>query len=196
MEPQPPAPSRPPSPALPWSSGRLAALCRRHSVTALRMLMGLLFLWFGGMKLVPEASPAEEMAGRTMEAITFQLVPAGVSLPLLGVLEILIGTGLVTGLLPRLTLTVFFGHLSGTFLALAVLAGEMWSDAGPYPTLAGQYVLKNLVLIAAGVVIAAHGQPPAAVRRAVPRAPATLPAPPRRPARPHAAAREEQRAAG
>ncbi|WP_243761681.1 DoxX family protein [Streptomyces sp. YIM 98790] len=192
MEPLPRSPS---PPVAPPRAGRLAALCRRHSVAALRMLMGLLFLYFGGMKLIPAASPAEEMAGRTMEAITFGLVPAAVSLPLLGVLEVLIGTGLVTGLLPRLTLTVFFVHMSGTFLALAVLAGEMWSDAGPFPTLPGQYVLKNLVLLAAGVVIAAQGVPDPA---GPPPAAAAAPAPQREPrsGRRPGRVREEQPAAG
>ncbi|WP_368732975.1 DoxX family membrane protein [Streptomyces alkaliphilus] len=134
----------------------LSSLVHRHSITLLRISVGVLFLWFGALKLVPNASAAEEMAARTMSVITAGHVAPEVSLLALGSMEILIGAGLLTGLLLRLTLAVFLVHMAGTLVALVVLAGEMWQGTVLVPTLAGQYVLKNLVLITAGLAIAAH----------------------------------------
>ncbi|MCE7081020.1 DoxX family membrane protein [Streptomyces sp. ST2-7A] len=136
--------------------GALSSLLHRHSITLLRVSVALLFLWFGALKLVPNASAAEEMASRTMSVLTAGHVAPEVSLRALGSMEILIGAGLLTGLLLRLTLAVFLVHMAGTLVALVVLAGEMWQGTVLVPTLAGQYVLKNLVLITAGLAIATH----------------------------------------
>ncbi|MFD0561293.1 hypothetical protein ACFQ2M_04130 [Kitasatospora saccharophila] len=117
--------------------------------------MGLLFCWFGLLKFFPGASSAEGVAGRAMTEMTLGLVPAGVSLPLLAVLETAIGCCLVTGLLLRWALAAFFLHMTGVFLSLALLPGEMWRAYGAVPTLEGQYVLKNVVLVAACLHVAA-----------------------------------------
>ncbi|HZG04744.1 MAG TPA: DoxX family protein [Streptomyces sp.] len=134
----------------------LPAFYRRHSFAVLRVSVGLLFLWFGTLKILPGVSPAEDMATRVMGVLTSGRVPADLSRPLLAMLEMLIGAGLVTGLLLRLTLFVFFVHMAGTFSALVVLSHEMWDGSVVFPTMAGQYVLKNVVLVAAGLAVAAH----------------------------------------
>jgi hypothetical protein len=67
--------------------------------------VGLLFLWLGALKLLPNVSHAEDLAVRVMSELTTGLVPADASRPLLAALEMLIGAGLLT----RLTLEVFFG---------------------------------------------------------------------------------------
>ncbi|GAA2396418.1 hypothetical protein GCM10010420_22660 [Streptomyces glaucosporus] len=134
----------------------IPAFCRRHSITALRVSVGLLFLWFGALKILPGVSHAEDMATRVMSVLTSGHVPADLSRPLLAMMEMLIGAGLVTGLLLRLTLLVFFVHMAGTFSALVVLPAEMWEGGLPVPTMAGQYVLKNVVLVAAGLAVAVH----------------------------------------
>ncbi|MDG9704278.1 DoxX family protein [Streptomyces sp. DH37] len=143
----------------------LAALYRRHSFTVLRVSVGLLFLWFGTLKLLPGASPAEDLATRVMDELTSGRVPADLSRPLLAGVEMLIGAGLVTGLLLRLTLLAFFVHMAGTFTALAVLPAEMWDGNVAFPTLAGQYVIKNVVLVAAGLAVAVHAPRPRAAAR-------------------------------
>ncbi|MEV6960744.1 DoxX family protein [Streptomyces sp. NPDC051207] len=132
------------------------ALYRRHSFAVLRVSVGLLFLWFGALKLLPSVSPAEDMAVRVMNELTSGRVPADVSRPLLATLELMIGAGLVTGLLLRLTLAVFFAHMAGTFTTLVVLPAEMWDGNIATPTMAGQYVIKNIVLVAAGLAVAVH----------------------------------------
>ncbi|MGW0916626.1 DoxX family membrane protein [Streptomyces sp. NPDC002784] len=134
----------------------LPAVYRRHSFTVLRVSVGLLFLWFGALKLLPNVSHAEDMATRVMHELTSGRVPADVSRPLLAMMEMLIGVGLVTGLLLRLTLLVFFAHMAGTFTTLIVLPAEMWDGNIASPTMAGQYVIKNVVLVAAGLAVAVH----------------------------------------
>ncbi|MDB1090038.1 DoxX family membrane protein [Streptomyces sp. ACA25] len=133
----------------------LAGRYQKYSVTALRVSVGLLFVWFGILKLLPGNSPAEDVATRAMSAMTFGQVAPEVSRPLLAGMEILIGAGLITGLLLRLTLLVFFVHMSGVFLTLAILHGEMWNGGVAFPTLAGQYILKNIVLVVAVLTVAA-----------------------------------------
>ncbi|MFP8907477.1 DoxX family protein [Streptomyces atacamensis] len=152
------------------SPAALAALYRRHSFTVLRVSVGLLFLWFGTLKLMPGASPAEDMATRVMSELTSGRLPVDLSRPLLATAEMLIGAGLVTGLLLRLTLLAFFVHMAGTFTALAVLPAEMWDGSLAFPTMAGQYVLKNVVLVAAGLAVAAHAPRPWASARGTARA--------------------------
>jgi uncharacterized membrane protein YkgB len=55
----------------------------------------------------------------------------------------------------RTGLPAFFCHMAGVFASLIFLAGDMWHTHGLVPTLEGQYVIKNIVLIAAGLLIAA-----------------------------------------
>ncbi|GLF93353.1 DoxX family protein [Streptomyces yaizuensis] len=127
---------------------------RPHSTTVLRVSVGLVFIAFGLMKFIPGASPAEDVATRTMKALTFGLVPAEVSRPMLALFEAGIGIGLVTGILLRPVLILFFLHMIGVFSALLVLPGEMWDARTGTPTLEGQYILKNVVLIAACLSVA------------------------------------------
>ncbi|MER6912571.1 DoxX family protein [Streptomyces sp. NPDC000594] len=148
----------PPRPALP-ARGRdvlTSALIRYrpHSTTVQRVSIGLVFIFFGLMKFVPGASPAEDVATRTMKALTFGFVPAEVSRPLLALFETGIGLGLVTGILLRPVLIAFFLHMIGVFSALVVLPAEMWDGQTGTPTLEGQYIIKNVVLIAACLAVA------------------------------------------
>ncbi|MFE4973619.1 DoxX family protein [Kitasatospora sp. NPDC056651] len=131
---------------------------RRVAPAVLRISVGLVYLWFGLLKFVPGASPAEDLATRCMSVMTFDLVPPGVSRPLLALMEVLIGAGLVTGLLLPLTLAVFFVHMAGVFATLALLPDDVWVDGvPPVPTMDGQYILKNIVLIAACLTVATRG---------------------------------------
>ncbi|MGW2119154.1 DoxX family membrane protein [Streptomyces zhihengii] len=127
----------------------------RHGPVLLRWSVGLVFLWFGVLKLFPGTSPAEAVAVRAATRMTFGVLPADAVAPLLALMETAIGVGLLTGLLLPLTLAVFFCHMAGVFLALVLLADEMWQDGFLVPTMEGQYIVKNVVLVAAGLVVAA-----------------------------------------
>lgn len=127
---------------------RIAAFLRRYGVVALRWAIGIVFVWFGALKLVPGLSPAEDL----VKATVFFVDP-DVFFPLLGVWEMLIGIGLLVRPLLRAALLLLALQMPGTFLPLIVLPEVVWT-AFPFGlTLEGQYIVKNLVIIAAGIVV-------------------------------------------
>ena len=126
-----------------------------HGITILRVGLGIVFLWFGVLKFVPGASAAEDLAGRTIQLLTFGLIEPSVSVVMLAILESVIGLGLVTGRYLRVTLLLLLLQMLGTLTPLVFFPTETF-DRLPYaPTLEGQYILKNVVLIGAGLVIGA-----------------------------------------
>ncbi|WP_228988840.1 DoxX family protein [Streptomyces sp. DH8] len=136
---------------------RLAPHAHRYeriSPTVLRVCIGLIFCWFGVLKFFPGASAAEDFAIGAMTELTLGLIPAPVCLLLLAVLETGIGLALLTGILLRWALAAFFLHMAGVLLSLFVLPDAAW-HAAAVPTLEGQYVVKNIVLVAACLHIAA-----------------------------------------
>ncbi|MFN7210882.1 MAG: DoxX family membrane protein [Aggregatilineales bacterium] len=127
----------------------------RYSVPVLRIGLGIVFLWFGVLKFFPNLSPAEELATRTIETLTFGLVQPQLALPLLAALETLIGLGLLTGKFMRITLLLLLFQMIGTVTPLFLFPGETFTQFPYAPTLEGQYIIKNIVLVAAGLVIGA-----------------------------------------
>jgi uncharacterized membrane protein YphA (DoxX/SURF4 family) len=122
----------------------------RHGIDILRIALGVVFIWFGALKLFPGVSPAEELVRATVPWI-----PGGLFLPLLALWEIAIGVGFLTGRALRITILLLFLQMPGT-LAPVVLLPERVFAVFPFAlTLEGQYIVKNLVLIAAALVIGA-----------------------------------------
>jgi uncharacterized membrane protein YphA (DoxX/SURF4 family) len=122
----------------------------QHGIQVLRIALGLVFVWFGALKLFPGLSPAEDLVRATVP-----FVPGSIFLPFLGVWEIAIGLGFLTGRALRLTILLLFLQMPGT-LAPVVLLPEQVFTVFPFGlTLEGQYIVKNLVLISAALVIGA-----------------------------------------
>ncbi|MFH9690857.1 DoxX family membrane protein [Streptomyces sp. NPDC017413] len=126
----------------------------RISPAVLRACIGLIFCWFGVLKFFPGASAAEGFAIGAMTEMTMGLIPAPACVLLLAVLETGIGVALLTGFLLRWALAGFFLHMAGVFLSLFVLPDAAW-HAAAVPTLEGQYVIKNIILVAACLHITA-----------------------------------------
>ena len=127
----------------------------RHGVRLLRVSVGIVFFWFGVLKFFPGLSPAQDLAIRTMNVLTFGLVPESAALALLAVWECAIGVGLIFGVFMRATLLLLFVQMLGTITPIFIFAGEVFTRIPYAPTLEGQYIIKNLVLISAGLVIGA-----------------------------------------
>jgi len=127
----------------------------RYGVALLRVSVGLVFFWFGVLKFFPSLSPAEDLAARTIATLSFGLVQPSVSLPVLALWEVLIGLGLITGRFMRATLLLLFVQMLGTITPLFLFPGETWTVFPIAPTLEGQYIIKNLVLVSAAIVIGA-----------------------------------------
>jgi putative oxidoreductase len=125
-----------------------------NSRTILRLSMGLIFLGFGLLKFFPGISPAEGMAVATFDQLTLGLLPNEVSRLLIATFETVLGVLLLTGWVPRIALAMLALQIVGILSPLVLISGELF--AGPFgaPTLEGQYVLKDMILAAAALVIA------------------------------------------
>lgn len=134
---------------------RVTSWMARHGINITRLALGFIFTWFGVLKLFPGASPAEDLATRTLERLTFGQVPPSTALLVLAVWEMLIGIGLLTGRLLRVTLLLLMLQLAGTLTPLALFPSETFHVFPFAPTLEGQYIIKNLVIIGAALVIGA-----------------------------------------
>jgi uncharacterized membrane protein YkgB len=144
------------------TSPRLAGLDRRltrwmagHGVVLLRISIGIVFLWFGVLKFVPGLSPADRIAIDTTAILTGGLITGDLARVMLAVLETIIGVGMIAGRSMRLVLLLLFGQMAGTITPLVLFPELTWKTPPLVPTLEGQYILKNLVLVAAGIVIGA-----------------------------------------
>jgi uncharacterized membrane protein YkgB len=134
---------------------RLTTWMARHGVTLTRLALGVVFLWFGALKFVPGWSPAADLATRTISRLSFGVIGPAISLPLLAAWESLIGLGLLSGRLLRVTLLLLFVQMPGTMMPLILFPAETFRIFPYAPTLEGQYIIKNLVLISAAIVIGA-----------------------------------------
>ncbi|HXI01186.1 MAG TPA: DoxX family membrane protein [Sphingobacteriaceae bacterium] len=134
---------------------RIEAWKARNGMTILRISLGLVFFWFGFLKFFPGLSSAEMLAGRTIHKLSLGFISPQFSMPLLAVWECLIGLGLITAYRLRITLLLLYMQMIGTFLPLVFFYSETWTDNIFVPTLLGQYIIKNIVLISAAIVIGA-----------------------------------------
>lgn len=136
---------------------RMAGWClhlmARTGIPLLRLSLGTIFLGFGVLKYFPGVSPAEAMAEETIAELTFGLIDGRPGLLLVATLESAIGFCLITGWYLRLSLALLGLAMVG-ILSPLVLLPELLFRWPLIPTLAGQYVLKDLVLVAAGLVVA------------------------------------------
>ena len=127
----------------------VTAWLSKNGVHFLRVGLGIVFLWFGALKLFPGMSPAEGLIERTVGWI----VDPVWFIPLLGLWECAIGVGLILDRFRRLALLLLFAHMPGTFMPLVVCPELVWSQFPFGWTLEGQYILKNLVLVGAGLTL-------------------------------------------
>jgi uncharacterized membrane protein YkgB len=117
-------------------------------VAALRVSIGLVFVWFGLLKVL-DVSPVSDLVARTV----YWLDP-GFVVPALGAFEIVVGAMLILNRWLRVALALFAGQMIGTFLVFLIVPEVAFRDGNPLLlTVEGEFVIKNLVLLAAGMVI-------------------------------------------
>jgi uncharacterized membrane protein YphA (DoxX/SURF4 family) len=134
---------------------RLTLWMARNGLLLLRWSLGIVFFWFGVLKFFPGTSAAEGLAARTIEIITFGMITPRMSVLLLATWETLIGIGLMIGVGMRFTLLLMFVQMLGTITPLFFFPAETFVRSPFVPTLEGQYIIKNVVLISAGLVLGA-----------------------------------------
>ncbi len=127
----------------------------RYGLLLLRLSLGVVFFWFGFLKFFPGLSPAQGLATRTIETLSFGLIGPDVSIYILAVWECLIGLGLLVGRFMRVTLLLLFLQMLGTITPIVLFPHEVFTRIPYAPTLEGQYIIKNMVLISAALVLGA-----------------------------------------
>src|SRR5215211_4930086 len=132
---------------------RLTQWMAHYGVATLRVTLGVVFFWFGILKFFPGLSPAQTLAVKTIDVLTLGHLPAGASLMLLATLECAIGLGLISGKFMHLTLLLLAFQMIGAASPLLLFPGEVFTQFPYAPTLEGLYIIKNPVLVSAGVVI-------------------------------------------
>ena len=95
---------------------------RRVAVPILRVSLGVVFVWFGLLKIF-EVSPVSELVARTV-----YWVDPDVIVPVLGAFEVTVGVLLLLGRALRLTLFLFLLQMLGTFLTFVVLPEVTFRD--------------------------------------------------------------------
>jgi len=119
----------------------------RYSVPILQFGLGVVFIWFGALKVFG-ISPAADLV-----AATVYVLPPDVFVPVLGVWEVLIGLCLLYRPLIRLGILLLFLQMPGTFLPIVLLPDVVFTTFPYGLTVEGQYIVKNLVIIGAALVI-------------------------------------------
>ncbi|MBD3419082.1 MAG: DoxX family membrane protein [Chitinivibrionales bacterium] len=134
---------------------RFTSWMARYGVLMLRLSLGTVFFWFGVLKFVPDLSAAQDLALRTIDQLTFGLVPHNISIVTLAAWECLIGLGLILGLYMRVTLLLLWMQMLGTISPLFLFPAALFIHTPGVPTLEGQYIIKNIIIVAASIVIGA-----------------------------------------
>lgn len=138
--------------------GRFDAAIHRwlldNSIVVLRVAVGIVYLGFGILKFIPDMSPAEPLTIKTMDTLTFGLVPGGVAMVIVGTLESIIGVMFITARGLRIAIYLLAAQFIGVFAPLLLFTSRLFSGPHHGPTLEGQYVIKDLILVAAGFVVA------------------------------------------
>ena len=120
----------------------------KHSVTIMRIALAIVYIWFGALKIFG-LSPAGELVEETV----YWFNPA-LFIPILGGCEIIIGLGLLIKRFIPITIMLLLLHMVATFFPVFILKTVCFEGFPFCPTLVGQYIIKNLVLIAGALIIA------------------------------------------
>ncbi len=133
---------------------KIAQSVATHYILFIRLSLGIVFIWFGVLKVIEPAT-----AFKLVTETTYWLpIPPRILVPFLGVAEVAIGLGMLfcKGTALRLSLHLYLLHLMATFLVLMLLPDVSFKNGNPLLlTNTGEYVIKNIVMISAGLVLLA-----------------------------------------
>ncbi len=124
-----------------------------NGIGLLRISIGIIFFWFGFIKYFPGLSHIEDLALRTTRVLTFDMFSDNAMAKGLATLECLIGIGLITGKSLRATLFLLLLQLIGAISPVFIFTSEVFKIIPIVPPLAGQYIIKDIIIISAGILI-------------------------------------------
>lgn len=129
---------------------------KRISLSVERLAIFIVFFWFGILKVVG-LSPASDLVQRLFEQ-TIHFMSFNTFLISFGIFECIIGILFLLRGFERIVIPFLFIHMITTFGPLIFLRQETWQGF-LVPTLEGQYIIKNVLIIACAVVIASNLKP-------------------------------------
>lgn len=116
--------------------------------------MGLVFVGFGVLKFFNGISPIESLATRTTTVLTLGIFAGHNAMIFVASLECIIGLCFLTGMFLRVGVWLLALQMIGAMSPLLIYPAELFPGPMHAPTLAAQYIIKDIILIAAGMVIA------------------------------------------
>lgn len=129
---------------------QICKVLKKYGEPGLRYALGIVFIWFGALKPLG-VSPAAGLVARTCpwwDPTWF--------VPFLGWWEVLIGVCLLYRPAIRIGLFLMAVQMVGTFLPMILLPSVVYQDSIFHLTLEGQYIIKNLVLVTAAMVVGSN----------------------------------------
>jgi putative oxidoreductase len=144
---------RPAAPKAPRPADRIARWLARHGIDILRVCLGLIIAGFGVLKFFPGISPAEPLVTHAVDILTFGVITGQTAMVATAIVECAIGIMLISGRFLRTGLILLAGCALGWMSPLVLFPADLFTGGGP--TLEAQYILKDLVLGAAALVVAA-----------------------------------------
>lgn len=135
---------------------RLISFFRKMTIPMVRFGLFAAFFWFGALKVLG-LSPVRDLVRHLFEK-TIPFMDFHTFFVLFGLFECLIGVLFLIKGMERIVIPLFFLHMLSTFLPLFLLPKETWS-AVLVPTFEGQYIIKNLALIAGVIAMAGSLKP-------------------------------------
>jgi len=129
---------------------------RQASVPLARIGLFIVFFWFGILKVF-DVSPASPLVQALFEQ-TISWMNFGNFLFLFGLFECLIGIMFLFPKVERIVIPLLFFHLITTTMPLFMLPTATWT-AFFVPTLEGQYIIKNILIVVAAILVAAQVHP-------------------------------------
>ena len=117
----------------------------------IRIPIFIIFFWFGFLKII-DLSPAQELVQDTVYWMPF--LSAEMWTYVIGFWEVLIGIFFLFKKTTLVAMLLLLIQMTGTFLPLVILPEITFQDSNPFlPTLEGQYIIKNIIIITAALII-------------------------------------------
>lgn len=129
---------------------------RKISLPAAHIALFIVFFWFGALKVIG-SSPANPLVASLLEQ-TLPFITFNQFIVFFGLYEMVIGLTFLIPHLERLAVALLVPHMITTILPLILLPSVTWQGLF-VPSLEGQYIIKNVVIIALAIALAAHLRP-------------------------------------
>ena len=120
-------------------------------MTLLRIVIAIVFVWFGALKILGY-NPVFDLIHNSMAPF----LAGGNGLIILGIVEIFIGLMLLTNRVLLFTHILLVLHLLGTFSTFIYGWDVIFDPHFPILSLAGEFVIKNMIIVMAGLVVLVH----------------------------------------